>query len=365
MAPKSPARAAASQKKVKSAITDLIARAAGRLAAYCCGQEEQKGAEAESFEREAAEAINRLRELFESMPELGRKYTLQWYAGKEIRTLIAFFTLADVVGIHGKGEDGKWREELTWRSRLTEGLDSNELKELCQWFQPAKSDDMIKRVLPDLAFDVLDAFDKMRGISVADVATVPVNSFANSIREICAHYDVKPRMSHSVSVLTEAEVATVLGRSAVTVRGMARRGKIVAVAAWTGERVYPAFQFHGQVICPIVTKVLKDIAGPQEHVAGAEAGRPRKKNVGLHGWELALFLHNHLGSSEHLRECPDHYVDDAGTIEELLTGMNLWLPHLRARRTRALDGICSADGGRDAKTTIGKGKLLHRVTETK
>ncbi|MDR1293608.1 MAG: hypothetical protein LBK59_01415 [Bifidobacteriaceae bacterium] len=151
-----------------------------------------------------------------------------------------------------------------------------------------------------------------------------------------------------MSVLVTSDVAAALGVGLGDVAAMADRREVVSVTTWAGEMVYPEFQFHGGTVCPIVARVLRDIAAKP---CAATGMRPDRW-VGLHGWSLALFLDHVLRGHRHGVE-----LDHAGTIEELLRSTTLWRPQLAAARTGTLDGI---NGSK--RTTIAAGRTMHRVT---
>ncbi|MDR1152132.1 MAG: RES domain-containing protein [Bifidobacteriaceae bacterium] len=321
-----------------------LARASSELASFVCD-----GAPAVAFADPARKAIARFRDLLEVIEVAAA--TEKWSRkarAEATRALIAFFTLADVLGVGGSPAD-----DGTWCAALRDVDD--DLKDSCPSFAPSTSHEMTRRILVDHLADAEDSFTALCGppsTILSATIMVRLTVSASQIRaRYCADKDALP--PELMTLLSEDEARRELGMPELKdVRDMVRHGELLAVTLWTGEVWYPAFQFHFGAVCPEIAEVLPKIVREWDPSRNNGEGRP----AGLHGWELALFLHHH-----HLRFHEDPDVDDAGTIEELLSAVNLLESHVRALRTRSLDTVKEDP----SKASIWPCRRMHRVKRVK
>jgi hypothetical protein len=241
--------------------------------------------------------------------------------GQIVRAAVALFTLADIVNIIGP-------EGRSWCAVLSEIPTPGFTLDLGDDIRSPKLAAQ-KRILADHVDDTFDAVSQLLAAgweASANVARLRL-VVEEALRAICEKFAVQRLRRENLELNSAEEVADILGCSVNDVTVLKKSKGLVWVTTWTGEERYPKFQFDGDRVCSVIQEVLPEIASMRDDSGVLH---------GLHGWPLALFLERYLPYG-HTHNDPE--IDEAGTFVELLTGMNLWSPHLQLRRTRSLDSI--------------------------
>lgn len=243
-------------------------------------------------------------------------------AGRMYRVMVVFRSLMAIFE-----HDLKTASGASWGAHLFSTADFAPV--VFEEFEPPTSPPAVQRILADQVADMLEAASDATKLGLSYVSFAMRGQLEEALDGICTYFKTTRKPPLTIDFWDAEAVRRDLGLADLAaVHRLAARREILSVETWSGETMYPQFQFHLGKILPKMSRLAKSV--PES----------------LSGWPLTVFAYEH-------RDEPD------GFFKNTLEPRGLWTASWGGKATNQFKHV---DG--KPEYTIAAGSPLYRVART-